>query len=260
MKPAAQYSNKILTDDGGTVWGVLLASDATAEHECGIRQLRHLLGTATKPGLFIERVMTSEVSPTVVSGKEKRAVEGHDKAQTLTLAVGAGDNGLGWLESSLTRWGDIPLTGAFDESGFVIRGFGPDGIQVIKDIKEAFSDKDIAVWMGHELVGGLVIAIASRVPAALRESIDEADANRRRIAEAADATGIVDRLSEAGKVYFALRPEWITAQTQCQSSHPVMFWLNPMEQHANNYGWYTVEELDQWIAGEGPIPKKKATA
>jgi hypothetical protein len=29
-----------------------------------------------------------------------------------------------------------------------------------------------------------------------------------------------------------------------------------MQQDKVNFGWYTVEELEQWIEGKGPIPMK----
>jgi hypothetical protein len=36
-----------------------------------------------------------------------------------------------------------------------------------------------------------------------------------------------------------------------------MYFLNPMRQQENNFGWFTVEELEQWMEGKGPIPGKK---
>ena len=33
--------------------------------------------------------------------------------------------------------------------------------------------------------------------------------------------------------------------------------VTPMNQKDVNFGWFTVEELEQWINGKGPIPMKK---
>lgn len=72
---------------------------------------------------------------------------------------------------------------------------------------------------------------------------------------AARATGIEARLRQAGKVWFALEPAWReNIRYQPPTAYEVVFWLNSEDNlHTNRPGWYTVEELDQWIAGTGPV-------
>src|SRR3546814_19195425 len=82
----------------------------------------------------------------------------------------------------------------------------------------------------------------------------------------AEATGIKEKIdalpvhygSLAMKRYFALCPKWtspglIEGRT---TAHPVIFFLNPAQQDKNNHGWYTVEELEQWLDGKGPVPTR----
>jgi hypothetical protein len=33
-------------------------------------------------------------------------------------------------------------------------------------------------------------------------------------------------------------------------------WLNPVDQHVNNYGWFTAGQLFLWGLNRGPIPKR----
>ena len=40
-----------------------------------------------------------------------------------------------------------------------------------------------------------------------------------------------------------------------ENKKEVIFWLNPMDQHNNNWGWFTVEDLKKWAKGKGKIPK-----
>ena len=63
--------------------------------------------------------------------------------------------------------------------------------------------------------------------------------------------------SYGGRAYLCLSPQWISGDRKSQ--HPVMYWLNPADQDKNNAGWFTVEELDQWIAGTGPVVNSKTS-
>jgi hypothetical protein len=89
------------------------------------------------------------------------------------------------------------------------------------------------------------------------------DEDRINLHEAAKATGIEEKVCAAlksdfgGKPFYALSPSWKNKQN---TKHKVVFWLNPTDQQKNNYGWFTVEELEQWIEGKGPIPMKKKKA
>lgn len=58
---------------------------------------------------------------------------------------------------------------------------------------------------------------------------------------------------------FALSPSRPLATNEKKSKYDLRYWLNPMEQRHNNSGYFTVEELEQWIENKGPIPKKEET-
>lgn len=88
---------------------------------------------------------------------------------------------------------------------------------------------------------------------------------------AAKVTGIENRIARrrdsAGKggryfpdySYFALVPAWVGDKKRQDTSHGVYFWLNPMHQDRYNSGWFTVEELDEWLEGRGPVMKHAST-
>jgi hypothetical protein len=116
------------------------------------------------------------------------------------------------------------------------------------------------MWIGGGGVfqnGGLVLAIASKMPADKKQTMYDLDANHDKLLKASRKTGIEERLQKANKKYFALSPRWAEKDKELTTKFPVVYWLNPFEQHLNNHGWYTVEQLDQWIEGKGPIPKEK---
>lgn len=127
--------------------------------------------------------------------------------------------------------------------------------EVIRDFVDAFERNDIAIWIGASRLfknGGLIIAIVSRLPKEFTDEMKEADLDRIKLTEAAVSTGVYDRLSSAKREYYALSPRWKDAEKK-----EVVFWLNPMDQPNNNSGWYSVQELDEWCKGMGPIPKNK---
>lgn len=60
---------------------------------------------------------------------------------------------------------------------------------------------------------------------------------------------------KAGLSWYALKPAWrdFFEDPVYQSEYKVIFFLNPEGQNKYNSGWFTVEELLQWIKGKGPV-------
>jgi hypothetical protein len=94
------------------------------------------------------------------------------------------------------------------------------------------------------------------------------DEDAAALGVASDKTGIIDRLAKhnAGKDwrdptkcgYYACKPSWIHEESKYDTKYDVIYFLNPQEQHRCNFGWFTVEQLDQWLAGTGPVIKEKS--
>ena len=97
---------------------------------------------------------------------------------------------------------------------------------------------------------GLHILIKSKIPQNVSDACYESDLEGKKLAEDFDKTGIRDRLGKAGKKYFALSPKR-------SSDGSIIVWLNPVDQDQNNYGWMTIQDLEDWIAGKGKVPKTK---
>ena len=87
----------------------------------------------------------------------------------------------------------------------------------------------------------------------------DADKDAKRLQKADLKTGVKKKLEKAGKRYFACSPKWAneiksTADGKIETKHDVIYWLNPMEQNIHNFGWYTVEDLEEWIEDKGKVP------
>ncbi len=256
------YDCDFLGDDNGTVVGINLGADSCAEHEWGIKDLTRYFGIP-ETGLGIEkRTITKLPSITKIvdfktqEKKEFSYVKFIDNKKKTALFVSRYVCEDYFSDKEVTNYKD-ELACAWDEGSFGISAIKEDDRQALREIYEAMQKLDLAIWVGGGHVfknGGLILGIVSRLPKDKLSEMKEADIDREKLLKASEDTGIANRLKEAGKSYFALSPRWKTSD---DSKYPVIFWLNPMEQHIHNYGWWTVEQLDLWAKSEGPIMKKE---
>ena len=266
----------------GKLIGVNLGADYCAEHEWGIRGLKGLFGIDgatpeysrekpkyTKPAGLPRRMISKHDCARFYQHGKKAVLLGMAlyRHEYLESAIAKGgiakafkealpDDLRGWREGLKTAW---------SSDDFGIYGEGEDA-EHIAELWKAFLQNNIAIWIGGTQLpvfenGGLIVAIADRAPAEGVKIMEEADLDQERLAAASDATGIISRLEKAGKGYFACAPKWFDGKFKPMGQvkktvHPVIYWLNPLEQDENHFGWLTVEDLDQWIEGTGPIPKK----
>lgn len=169
-----------------------------------------------------------------------------------------------------------PIHGAWDDRNLCVVGRDETTIQVLAQFAESARRGDLAIWYGTLSKNpfekpGLVMAIPSKVPDRHKRTMLEADLATNRLADAAAATGIKARVDEANAAaperaswlnrpfgYHALAPGWRLQSRvgglPIETEHEVMFFLTPANKE-HNYGWFTIEELDAWLRGEGPVLK-----
>lgn len=273
------WSPIIETPDGGMSGGQIITInfgvDFCGEHESGIKELQEAFGISVKPARHRN-----------LRGRVKKEIVGADVRTVTKVPAGLkffpNLNGyayliyresLAWMNESefssarFNSWLEVEdysgeeFSAAWSWRDFGVRmsAMGPIsiGTQVLGQVYDALINGDAMIYTvntGNSFGGpGLAISIKSRVPQEVLDQMKEADLDRLNLLEAAEKTGIGLRLKRAGKGFFALSPRWGYGSVSTQ--YPVVFWLNPMEQDKNNYGLFTVEQLDEWILGKGPIPK-----
>lgn len=268
-------------NEEGQVIALNLGADYCAEHEWGIKGLQYDLGIPSSdldkeisPSLLvsIRGLLSSKKNPKL--GIERRTIteskclidnlslgpaqikEGHRRHKMWGIALIADWMHERWDFSNIRdSWWDperSEFMGWWSDRDLAV--LHPDK-QVIQDFVDAFEKKDIAVWVGASgpfQNGGLIIAIVSRLPQEFLEEAISADLDYIALKKAAISTGIYERLEKAGCKYFALSPKWKDDERK-----EVKFWLNPMDQRNNNFGWYSVKDLEEWCNGTGPILKNK---
>jgi hypothetical protein len=235
--------------DNGTLIGVNLGADFVAEHELGIPGIRQSFGMTDK-GYGIERRLIRRIP----EGSHRFGEQfgwiflPHYKASGFCLTYELNsdmrlrDAFFNREHTLYTGWSGEDL-GAFSTN--------QTEIEHLKEIYDAMRRLDACIWTGsgHAFKrAGLVVGITSRIPKAHLTAWEKHDREAEALVNDAKETGIEARLKAAGKEWYALSPNR-------SANGQLRFWLNPMGQRNNNFGWFTVEELDAWITGKGPIPK-----
>lgn len=244
-----------LLDEKGELVGLSLGADATTEHQVGSSGIAHAFGYEYSPqaGVMarkIDRLPDSFGIEEVEHQGERCLLMSSNLQQAraylkseLRFMLGAGRE----VQSTAAAW---------DSSNFAIVARGPDKAHLVQ-LARSFGALDImAGGMLRELyprqAGGLVYAIASKVPpellAAVQAQLDETLARTDILRR----SGVAERLVAAGRKWFSLSE----TQWKDESKTDIVVWLNPYDQHRYRSGWFTLSELEEWVTNTGPITSK----
>lgn len=284
---------EIIVREDGVKVGVMLGANFCSEHEWGIDRLRQYCGGMSKQAVTENKVcdfsrIRIKVKPKDLIWYEEKglailAVSDNfeyyrnkiwNAAELKRVGLKEGADPIKcWaanqsdfsIPKKLTpkdkesKWPPKQTLSAWDEESFGISTREPEMIAFLEELKVAMliGDAVLHVSSGNnpfKPVSGLTLAIESRVPQEQKDGFKAGYEDLFKLSSCAEKTGIAAKLEKAGKRYFALSPRW--ASDKDNSKHSVIFWLNPCEQQDNHSCWCTVEDLELWIKGEGPIPKK----
>jgi len=259
--------NAFVGIDGDTFVGINLGADFTAEHERGIIKLKRQFGIeGVKNGLISKRIGIDARRVTLLPSHfhliEKHGftylVSTSTHVFTKDMSKKNLDRMIGAYWTSYDKNAkEIVLQTAWDEKSFGIAAKGADGKKYLKLLFDAFNNNDAIITFGHDgnpfSNSGLMLLIASKLPQKYIDSQAAADMDKINLDKAAKKTGIIDRIANSDRQYFACSPRWAN-----DGKTEVIFWLNPREQHKYNSGWMSVADLDGWIAGKGKVIKQTA--
>jgi hypothetical protein len=247
---------EILRNEAGLFMGVNLGADYCAEHEWGIANLQSILAVdpAAAPGIERHRI------------QETRALAYDPKKHIIAAPMSSWTDIIAHAERTLTFYDpkSEEIVGAWSEGDFGVR-FDPKFAAEEVELWTAIQNGDAALLFMNTFDNpfaraGLAIAIISRISDEILEDLRAKHENTEKLDAADLATGIKERLAAAGLKYYALGPDWFPTgfegpRGRLETAYPVFYFLNPPDQQKYNFGWFTVEELDQWIGGTGPILK-----
>lgn len=265
------------TRNGKLSW-VLMSEGSYAEHEFGIESLqRSFKLDSTKVGL--ERRKIRKLPLEYIRFTTDLSLKDGLKSATMLmfgpyLDEDSPQRAYERFDHQLMQYRDGTAS-AWSEKDFAIVSENEEHQKYLAELHDAIKGKRVALLYRcnpFSRNNGLSLVITDNVDEEVDVNLSNSDLDRIKLAEASDRTGIINRLNKTKEIsearsgvyfggrcsYFACSPRWIDEKRKGDSIHPVIYWLNPYDQKNNNFGWFTVEELDQWIKGCGPIPKTQS--
>lgn len=245
--------------------GISLGADFTAEHEWGIKGITQRFGLeGVREGTLLHRKCVGIDARRVKRLPKNFEIVKHGDFSYLFACQSSDGTGLTKkyldqrMEASWTQWRDeepITLCTAWDRNSFGVATQGKEGRTYLKELVAAFHDNDAAITFAGRVIPfgnpGLMLLIVSRLQQEWLDIMRDGDIDNINLKNASIATGIIDRLKEAGRKYFACSPRWANKEKT-----EVQYWLNPMEQNIHNSNWVSVADLDDWIEGKGKVMKE----
>jgi hypothetical protein len=242
------------------VTALYLPADFVSEHEWGIKGLQNMFGIDEKAAPGIARRTINNVP-------QKLCYKRWSQKALLVLDRYQDFNNDESLAKIANRYSCLSshkaINAAWSDNAFGVLTTCEQNSDYLQAIYEAIQRKDVAVYIGGGSRnpfnrGGLLIAVVSAVPQEQLDQLRNHDEDADKLAAADESTGIKNKIHHSK--YFALSPKWLTPNFKSNnrdvsSKYPVIYWLNPTRQDKNNFGWFTVEELELWLEGKGPIPK-----
>ena len=258
------YSPMFVANENGEFFCCHLPADFCAEHEWGIRDIARTFGLPQhekdEGPLDVSRFQIQEV-PQPEDGLLLKMDKEHHFLVLDSWEPERQTDHEHWLspEVSKEKFNEeavsilpVKASGKWDSKGFAIYVKGKDVGKYLQELHKAILDKDFAIMLGRGHAfqnGGLNLTIISKMPKTIKDTIAEELKDSRELNKAANATGIYQKISK--DKYYALSPRW-----KDEEKKEVVFWLNPADQKNNECGWYSVADLELWLKGKGPIPKK----
>lgn len=163
-----------------------------------------------------------------------------------------------------------PIVTAWDGGSFGVGVLGDKEVGYLLELHEAFKNKNVAIATTNLRPNNpfsntsLTLMIADRVPQEVRDNMYHADKeyfDREDYEEEIGMKKIIEenkaKRGKAGfKYYMACSPEWVDyddaeqrelRKTKNKTKFDIMYWVNYADDET--YGWFTVEEIREWLTG-----------
>jgi len=285
MRKASSDYGLIVIDD--KFIGVSLGYDYCAEHEWGIKDLKRLCGMpeASKKNMgiknrtitqcpvlvFKESTVKKKNFAILYSGYKYRTQEEsenqlpHDFRNYENDLIWNAD----WNAKSPNRDSQDNIQTAWDESSFGVSAMGDTEIGYLKELHEAFKKLNITIAITNLKAknpfagSSLCLLITDRIPKEAIDAMYAADKeyyDREDYEEKIGMKKIIEKYGNKNgyngdKYFMACSPKWINysdaeEREKWKAKHDTKFdiryWINYSDDDSN-CGYYTVEEIRQWL-------------
>lgn len=240
-----------------------MKADFTAEHEWGIEDLKNKLGVnGTKLGIK-GRIINDAKSLYLLHGSKGAYLcvpaYFHPESERLDK------------ETEIHGWKENALSSAWSDKDFYIYAQTHEDIALLQELYDQARKKNVAIGLGGSDPrnpfdrAGLSIVLVSRMSKDVLQSIYDEDLDYKNLQKADKKTklgAILDAKYKGQWKRPRIRAAWAKDHRamrgdepiESTTKYPVVYWLNA----DRYYGWYTVEEIRQWLnTGSGIIEDEK---
>ena len=251
-------------------YGISLGYDYCSEHEWGIKKMNNKLGIDKSKGkLGIDNYTISKHDCIVFLKEENKAFLTSRKHWKKTENVTIKDLLPHDLEFA---YNNSNLRTAWDEEDFCVIVSGEENVTFLEDLYEQFLKNNIAITRINRSIpafsnASLSLLIVDRLP---KEAIDEmykSDKKQKDLVDYEAEIGMTklkeDTRPASGykkeNYYMACSPKWIDYENAenlnkikdlKKTKFDIQYWINYSDDD-DNYGWYTVEEIREWLSTPG---------
>lgn len=266
MSLRASFRGEIIYSEDKEFCGIDLGADHCAEHEWGVKELQESFGIPTD-AIGIKAYTITRCPENL--GFKKFVVRKKRYAALYSCKYMEDKTWSQFIKDAEV----YPYSGI--DSGYINAAWCSDQfiivvsqehIDELQEMYNCMKSLDMTMGIGFSgnpfKNGGLIFLKLSSFSEENKAKMLKEHLEQIALQSIVTATGIEEKLEKAGKRYYALKPNWrkgfyFDEGKELESKYDVVFFLNPREQGVNNFGWFTVENLLDWIDGKGPIVKGK---
>ncbi len=268
--------------------GVSLGFDFTSEHEWGIAGMRRMFGIpdSSKDKMGIKSRTITKCPESLVFREEKHKGQKfavlyadryrNNKEQIPSELSTYKDDILRdveWLaKNPKVRNTPDQMVTAWDEESFGVGVMGEKEVGYLKELYEAFKKNNVAIAFidlhpGNPFSNAsLSLLILDKIPEKSIEQMYSADKSHYDLIDYEEEIGMTKIKQDARKngsgfhglhYYMACSPRWINyedtderekSKLKNNTKYDILYWINYSDDD-NNFGWYTVEEIKEWLTG-----------
>ena len=272
MRRAFQNTSLIVED--GNFYGVSLGWDFTSEHEWGIKGMKRHFGIQSEKSniLGIKKTLMGVDARTITKGEvlfkqdENLCVLTSNKPWGLKEDYTAKDI-IGYDIKNM--YNDLEC--AWDENNFCIATKNKEDFPKLKELYEAFQNKNIIITFLKSGVpafsnSSLSVLILDKLPQEVKDEMYKVDKKAYDLIDYEKKIGVTALKEKTrgngyqGEKYFmACSPSWIDYEDDehreerkksLNTKYDIMFWINYSDDD-DNFGWYTAEDIIKWLSTPG---------
>ena len=259
-------------DFNGVFIGVSLGYDYTSEHEWGIGKMTNALGIpeTTRDNVGIKCRTITLAPETNVQYREVKDLTYFTFVAYSYRDKPFNEDDLYTVQGFSCSFKDNMINTAWDGSGFSIVGKGNASRVKIKELYENYLKKNLAItYLGHGnpfANNSLAILIVDRLPQEYLEMMVKTDTEGLDLKDRITHMDLENKARKNGMDYnhfYAISPKFIKygatfdeleaekKTLEMETKYDVMVWVNGSGSGEKNYGWFTVEEVLDWISHKG---------